>query len=129
MGRHYTPSRYYHALAASRQAAAFHAALLPWITLATAGKKRAPLNGSVATREPRSADETLSDCAWVLATARDWDGAWLAHHLAERGWPVDVELVRLCHEWSVKLMDRIMAEHRARSNPSTPSGPAPLVGA
>lgn len=111
---HYRPKAIYRTADASKHCYSLLAALEPWVQAASAGKKRHRLASPLSATANRSADDLLCDCAGALAEAFEWDGALLAHHLAARGWPVDVELVRLCHTWSTALMDRIMATYRAR---------------
>ncbi len=111
---HYRPKPRFRSEDAIRHHASLYDALQPWILDALSGQKRHRLESESARGIARPADSILADCAQVLAVAVEWDGALLAHHFAERGWPVDVELVRACHTWSCTLMDRIMAAHRAR---------------
>lgn len=111
---HYRPKPRYRTDDASRWAHEFHAALLPWIEQAIVGAKRHRIASPHTPAVNRAADDLLCDCAAALAESPEWDGALLAHHLATRGWPIDVELVRLCHTWSCALMDRIMAAYRLR---------------
>ncbi len=114
MGGHYTPKLKYRSSDASRYAHDLYAALSPWLAAAAAGTKRHPIRSEANPEVERAADSLLCNCAAVLAECPDWEGALLAHHFAQRGWPVDCELVRLCHTWSVSLLDRIMARVRAQ---------------
>lgn len=111
---HYVPKPQYRSDDASAHAASLVQALQLWVSAAQAGEKWARLTMPHSKLIARDADTIHCDVAAALAAALEWDGAILAHHLAHRGWPVDVELVRTCHQWSCGLMDRIMAERRAR---------------
>lgn len=114
---HYRPKARFRTDDASKHASSLYDALQPWIEQATVGQKRHRIASPHTSSINRAADDILCDCAQVLAACPDWDGALLAHHFALRGWPIDVELVRLCHTWSCALMDRIMTawRHRGRT--------------
>ena len=116
---HYRPKPRYRTDDASRHAASFYEALTPWVQQAVVGEKRHRIASANTPAINRAADDLLCDCAQVLAKSVEWEGALLAHGLAARGWPIDVELVRLCHTWSTSLMDRIMADYRARKQEAT----------
>lgn len=121
---HYKPKACYLSTDVSRHVRGLFEALQPWIQSAMVGEKRHRIGAIIPRLEPgpeiysriinRDADTLLCDCAAALAASAEWEGALIAHHLANRGWPVDVELVRACHEWSCRLMDKIMAEWRNR---------------
>ena len=111
---HYKPKARFRSDDASKHASSLYEALQPWILDALGGQKRHRLESEAARGILRPADSIHADCAQVLAACPEWDGALLAHHFAGRGWPVDVELVRLCHTWSCSLMDRIMVAYRLR---------------
>lgn len=114
MPEHYTPKPRFRTEDARAHCHHLYEHLQPWILDAVSGRKRHRLESENCRGAMRPADSILADCAQVLAACPDWDGALLAHHFADRGWPIDVQLVRFCHEWSCGLMDRIMAAHRAR---------------
>lgn len=111
---HYRPKPRFRSDDASRHARELFAALQPWVEQAIVGGKRHRIASQHTPSVNRAADDLLCDCAAALAESPEWEGALLAHRLAARGWPVDVELVRLCHTWSCGLMDRIMVAHRER---------------
>jgi hypothetical protein len=115
-GAHYIPKPRFRTDDASRHANSLYEALEPWIATAIGGGKRHRICSLHSPSINRAADDILCDCAYVLATAAEWDGALMAHFFAEKGWPVDVELVRLCHTWSSGVMDQVMAAMRNRSS-------------
>jgi len=112
-GAHYHPRAQFRSDDASQHANSLMHQLGEWCHGALAGERRHRLTATNSKLIARSVDELLGDCAWVLANAQEWEGALMAHLFATRGWPVDVELVRLCHQWSCSLMDRVMAQRRA----------------
>lgn len=118
---HYKPKPQYRSQDASKYAHEFCEALQPWICEAMTGQKRHRLASNNCSVVNRAADDILCDCAQVLAASAEWEGALLAHGLAERGWPIDVELVRACHSWSCGLMDAIMVRWRNRSGELNPA--------
>ena len=111
---HYHPKPRYRSNDASTHAHSLYDAVRPWVEQAITGQKRHRLESEAARGISRPVDSIVADCAQVLAACPDWDGALLAHHFALRGWPVDVDLVRLCHQWSCSLMDKIMTAYRHR---------------
>jgi hypothetical protein len=121
MPAHYIPKARFRTEDASKHAQSLFDALRPWIEQAMVGEKRHRIASVNTPAVSRAADDLYCDCAQVLAACPDWEGALLAHHFAERGWPVDVELVRICHTWSTGLMDRVMNAYRHRGASLNPA--------
>jgi hypothetical protein len=120
-GAHYVPKPQYRSEDASKHTDSFMQAVSGWYAEALAGQRRERLTAPSSKSIGRSHDDIRCDCAYALANAVEWDGALLAHYLALRGWPLDVDLVRACHVWSCGVLDRVMTFRRHSAGSLNPA--------
>lgn len=96
---HEIPRPAYRSDDATRHARSLCSHLQPWFDSALLGELRhLPRNGLSA--YPKSAEDTICDCAGVLAASVEWEGFLMATEFAQRGWPADYDLVQRCNRWS-----------------------------